>query len=399
MPKIIGKLQDSSEFESLIQDWLQKKLVNPKIKRFGIEGEKQFGIDIYGDDNICKEFFVAQVKNYNKNNKTTTDIKKDIIKHLEDFDLGSKDKEFSNIYFKTRTFYYISSCEKPSKIDSIIENISDERIRNKKCSVVGYFWSDIVKDVQNYKDLFTKYFSSQFIDDSKPRLEIEFNQCSNFNHKKLIFIKNESADNKSFYLKDNHYKSNKNHLTSDRTFNNIFTSHHKIQGITSFVISESQWHQEKEEISFNKFIETEIKNGVKIKLRVKNTGNAPANNLRVVLKIPSSKLIWEDYRGMHRIPHPSQKEFISIDHELNKVEFFYKGSLQHHHDYEFEEIYILFESLENIKFEVEIVSDETNVITREYDPSIKNKDIIVEVNSKCYELYNKYKSKFLKKEL
>ncbi|WP_429950074.1 hypothetical protein ACQYWY_00665 [Comamonas sediminis] len=137
------------EFESICLSSCGLRWSNPNLTRHGRQGQKQQGVDIYGNDNL-QRLVGVQCKN-TISSLTTTLIDKE-IKNAESFM-----PSLSSLFIAT-------SADSDVALQSYVRKISDERHRENKFTVDIIFWDsilhDLSRDAKEVEKHYPQFFSS-----------------------------------------------------------------------------------------------------------------------------------------------------------------------------------------------------------------------------------------------
>lgn len=157
MPSIplmqLPKSRSADEFESMCKDILTNEY-GVKFKRYGKNGQKQNGIDIYAHLG-GEKYAVAQCKNYFSSNSSHA-----IIKQIE------KDiKDAESVPFKIKKFIVMTSIDRDLNVQNYIENI------NSLFAIEICFWEDIQERVCSDDKLMEKYYPNFFKNPQIPVME------------------------------------------------------------------------------------------------------------------------------------------------------------------------------------------------------------------------------------
>jgi hypothetical protein len=130
-------------FEGMVFDFFTARLVNPNLKRYGRQGQAQYGVDIAGAQN--GGFLGIQSKNHPGGKITTKEIDAEIAKAEG---------------FQPTIHQYIlaTSALRDAKITQYIFEVSSERTRHGKFSVDIYFWEDICHELVRNPGLLAIHF-------------------------------------------------------------------------------------------------------------------------------------------------------------------------------------------------------------------------------------------------
>jgi len=135
------------EFEDICADLFMRQWNDPDAVRYGRQGQRQNGVDIYGKEDgddvgaQCKKKSIWPVTEL-----TTTDVDEEV----------EKAKKFS-----PRLKKYIIATTAPSdaRIIDHVNAISAENGKVGLFSVRVYSWTEIVRRIQSYSDLYEKHFN------------------------------------------------------------------------------------------------------------------------------------------------------------------------------------------------------------------------------------------------
>lgn len=133
------------EFEDVVTDIAKLKWKNPNVTRYGRTGQRQNGIDIIGEPfYLLNEYSGVQCKNL-ENDLTLTAVEQ-----------GIKEAEL----FKPKIKEFIIACinHRDSKMQSSIMEISQERKKSNKFSVLVWFWDDLFLELSGNAELMEKYY-------------------------------------------------------------------------------------------------------------------------------------------------------------------------------------------------------------------------------------------------
>lgn len=137
----IPKSRSAEEFEDICTDVLIKEY-NNRFTRYGTNGQKQDGIDIYGSD-INGNCIVAQCKNY-----FSPKSAKNLVKKIKE-DIQSA---MNQTTFKIDEFVAMTSMDKDKNIQNAITSISSS------FNIELWFWEDIQKIVCSDNSILYKYY-------------------------------------------------------------------------------------------------------------------------------------------------------------------------------------------------------------------------------------------------
>ncbi len=162
----IPKSRSPEEFECLCTDILTN-IYNKRFTRYGRNGQKQNGIDIYAQSDN-KNYIVAQCKNYFLSISANN-----IITQIE------KDVEAAKQNFQISNFVAMTSLDRDRTVQDSIMNI------NCTFNIELWFWEDIQEKVCNDIILFRKYYPDFFQNTQIPIMVLN-EIISNFNTLKVL---------------------------------------------------------------------------------------------------------------------------------------------------------------------------------------------------------------------
>ena len=138
---VLPKSRSADEFELICKDVLSEKY-NKNFVRYGRQGQKQSGIDLFfvDEDGMC---VVAQCKNYfnpNTANMLISSIKKDI-------------EATKKSGFRVKKFIAITSMDRDANVQSALEHICCDEI---------IFWDDIQSALCNNENLLKTHYPNVY---------------------------------------------------------------------------------------------------------------------------------------------------------------------------------------------------------------------------------------------
>lgn len=128
----IPKPKDWDEFEEITLSALKIKWASPNLTRHGRQGQKQDGIDIFGNDYLG--FFVG-VQCKNTIHQITEAIIKNEIQNAEGFQPS------------INTLFIATSADSCVKLQQYVRALSKTRIENGKFPIHIFFWNDLIQDI------------------------------------------------------------------------------------------------------------------------------------------------------------------------------------------------------------------------------------------------------------
>lgn len=131
------------EFEDITLSALQIRWKNPDLFRHGRQGQRQDGVDIYGN-NASGDFVGIQCKN--TVDGISEKVVKDEIKNSESFTPEIK------------ILYVATTASRDVKLQKVVRDLSEDRESNGLCSVSLLFWDDICNDLAEDEGKFFKHY-------------------------------------------------------------------------------------------------------------------------------------------------------------------------------------------------------------------------------------------------
>lgn len=120
------------EFESIVCSAAKNRWKNPDFTRHGRQGQRQDGVDVYGNDSDGK-LVGLQCKN------TVSDLSVDTIK---------EEVEKAESFKPALTYLYVATtAETDKKTQALVRELSEERKAAGKFGVLALFWGDICNDL------------------------------------------------------------------------------------------------------------------------------------------------------------------------------------------------------------------------------------------------------------
>ena len=205
---VFPKLSNEKEFEDLIRDWFKIRTGNNNFQNFGKKGQKQFGIDSFGEDVANSEYIVVQCKNYTTK-KTIEELKKEIEFELEKFDSIDINGNYNlSFYPQVKKYYFITSLDNNRKGQEYGKELNDVRVETGKCKFQIIYWDEIISELNNPEcegvlyQFFNKHLTQSKVNIPIPKyarketLTVQYNEFSNDNCNTIKErIKNTLLDN------------------------------------------------------------------------------------------------------------------------------------------------------------------------------------------------------------
>ncbi|MED1795416.1 hypothetical protein P4V54_22395 [Brevibacillus nitrificans] len=136
MPTMANSLlpapKDWSEFEEIVASCLRIRWGNKNIYRIGRKGQRQHGVDIFGDDDVGRKAGVQCKLTEGKLNLKIVDT--EILK-------AEKFVPYLDI------FYIATTAPRDSKLQEEIRVLSEERKKQQKFPIQLLFWEDLFQDL------------------------------------------------------------------------------------------------------------------------------------------------------------------------------------------------------------------------------------------------------------
>jgi hypothetical protein len=152
---ILPILSDSADFERLVRDLCAKEWSDDNTEMFGRSGQKQFGVDIYGQpfgiDGKCRG---AQCKLRTKQGASDRLSRKEIEYEV---------KEARNFPHPLDILIIVTSYSRDTNTQILIDEISKREIDAGYFAVKIWFWEDVQERLSSYTELCIKYYPNFFI--------------------------------------------------------------------------------------------------------------------------------------------------------------------------------------------------------------------------------------------
>jgi len=157
----LPRLTDDDEFESLLRDLCALEWGDPDTKQFGRKGQKQYGVDVYGQPRDLQLIYRGVQCKLRKTDKqlSPSEIEKEV----------ADAKHFPHELDK---LIIVTDGPRDTNTQILVDNISDREMKKGGFRVVIWFWEDITERLGAYPRLILKYYSRLFKDiTSIPLLE------------------------------------------------------------------------------------------------------------------------------------------------------------------------------------------------------------------------------------
>ena len=140
-------LNDPDEFESLIKDICALEWNDPNTNKFGRKGQKQYGVDVYGQPiNLNGKYHASQCKLRTKKEQLAEqEIEKEV----------NEAKQFPH---KLELLIVATDAPRDTHTQILIDNISQREMREGGFRVIIWFWDNITERLAAYPKLIVKYY-------------------------------------------------------------------------------------------------------------------------------------------------------------------------------------------------------------------------------------------------
>lgn len=144
-------LTNPDEFESLIRDLCVHEWCDPNTRKFGRKGQKQYGVDVYGQPvDLEGKYRAAQCKlRTSGDNLTESEIEKEVA-------------DAKNFPHPLDTLVIVTDAPRDTHTQVTIDNINDREVQNGSFHVVIWFWNEITERLSAYPKLIVRYYRDYF---------------------------------------------------------------------------------------------------------------------------------------------------------------------------------------------------------------------------------------------
>jgi hypothetical protein len=150
MPNLITiqypKPTDDVEFQEIIRDLFAQHWKNDNTIIYGRSGQRQNGVDVFGNPNNSSQNFGIQCKVRKGKQLTKTEIENEV-------------NEAKNFTPKLHTFIFATTSDRDKGVQDLIISISNREKENGGFDVQIKFWEDIVSLFAEYPKIAKKYYS------------------------------------------------------------------------------------------------------------------------------------------------------------------------------------------------------------------------------------------------
>jgi hypothetical protein len=144
-------LTNPDRFESMIRDICALEWNDPHTEKFGRKGQKQYGVDVYGQPaDLDGGYRAAQCKLRTKNqNLTKQEIEREV----------NEAKEFPHAL---DSIIIVTDGPRDTHTQIIVDQINARQVDNDSFRVVIWFWDNVTERLATYPKLIVKYYSDYF---------------------------------------------------------------------------------------------------------------------------------------------------------------------------------------------------------------------------------------------
>ncbi len=144
-------LIDPDEFESLVRDLCALEWDDLNTQKFGRKGQKQYGVDIYGQPvDLGGVHRAAQCKLRTRHSSLT------------EAEIEMEVGEARHFPHRLDTLIIATDVSRDTHTQILIDQISEREVRTKGFRVVMWFWEDITERLAAYPKLIVKYYRDYF---------------------------------------------------------------------------------------------------------------------------------------------------------------------------------------------------------------------------------------------
>ncbi len=141
------------DFETICWDLWRKIWNDPDAQKNGRQGQSQHGVDIFGTPNKGKVWAGVQCKgkdNYTKQSLTKSELKSEVSKALK---FNPSLSEFT----------VATTAPRDAKLQELARIITEEHLAKDLFSITVFFWEDIIDRLEDFPELFDKYYPGLII--------------------------------------------------------------------------------------------------------------------------------------------------------------------------------------------------------------------------------------------
>ena len=130
------------EFEDISLSALKIRWSSPSLQRNGRSGQAQYGVDIYGPDELQRNVGV-QCK---------------LVTKLAESEIDYETKRAGAFKAKLAAFYFATSLPRDSELQTLVRLKSQERVNRGKFPIGILFWDDIIMDLTRNEQEFKRHY-------------------------------------------------------------------------------------------------------------------------------------------------------------------------------------------------------------------------------------------------
>lgn len=146
-----ANLTNPDEFESLVRDLCAYEWGDPSTEKFGRKGQKQFGVDVYGrTSDLDGKYRAAQCKLFVQGDRLTKINIEDEVTQARTFP------------HPLNQLIIATNAPRDSNTQILVDQISEDEIRQGYFRVVIWFWDSITKRLAAYPDLIIRYYRDYY---------------------------------------------------------------------------------------------------------------------------------------------------------------------------------------------------------------------------------------------
>ncbi|MDY7080767.1 MAG: SAVED domain-containing protein [Chloroflexota bacterium] len=146
-----ARLTDPDEFESLIRDICAFEWSDPNTEKFGRAGQKQHGVDVYGQPvDLNGEYRAAQCKLRTKGDTLT---EREIEAEVNAARLFPHDLD---------TLIIATDAPRDTHTQILVDQISEREVRSNGFRVIIWSWDEITERLAAYPKLIVNYYKDYF---------------------------------------------------------------------------------------------------------------------------------------------------------------------------------------------------------------------------------------------
>lgn len=142
---------DPVEFESMVRDICAREWSDPHTEKFGRRGQKQNGIDVYGQPAGLRGVYRgAQCKLRTKGDQLTED------------EIEAEVAEAKNFPHPLERLIIVTDAPRDRDTQILINRINEREVANRGFQVAIWFWDNMTERLAAYRKLIVKYFPEFF---------------------------------------------------------------------------------------------------------------------------------------------------------------------------------------------------------------------------------------------